>query len=286
MFKQDLKMLRRKKPLLLVAIIIAVGLLIVAVETLEDALIEGGGFSGTLLSPLLNAIIMIAQNATATVSSWGYYGVFLLMFLESSSLPVPSEVVLPFAGYMVSLGQLDLWLVVAVSTFAGLAGSMVDYYIGMKGMRILIRRKALAETLFSEGRINLTERWFNRYGSAVVFLSRLIPGFRTLVSFPAGAVKMPLVKFIAYTAAGCLVWNAFLIYIGDYVGANWREIASISHYVIIVASAVILMALAVFLIMRKGKDKSRNVNDLKDALRRTGGSEHARDGSCVFLNSF
>ncbi|MGB9740380.1 MAG: DedA family protein [Candidatus Bathyarchaeales archaeon] len=173
------------------------------------------------------------------------------MLLESSSLPIPSEVILPFSGYLVFKGQLNLLLTILVATLAGTAGSLVDYYIGMKGMDMLARRKTLSNVLFRRARVEVAERWFNKHGFAMVFLNRFIPGFRTLVSFPAGAVKMPLLKFIAYTTAGCLVWSAFLIYLGEYMGANWRIVAGISHYLIIGSLAAFLMVFVIFLIRRR-----------------------------------
>ena len=251
MAQRNLGRLKGKAPQLLVIAIVAVVIVIVLLATLEDTLVEGGGFSGTPLALLLNAIVMLTQSVTATVSSWGYAGIFFLMLLESSSLPVPSEVILPFSGYLVSLGQLNLWLTILVSTLAGITGSMVDYYVGMKGMDLLARRKTLANVLFSKARMETAERWFNKYGILAVFVSRLIPGFRALVSFPAGAVKMPLQRFIAYTIAGCIVWNAFLIYMGEYVGANWREVAGVSHYLIIGFLAAFLFVVAWFLIKRR-----------------------------------
>jgi membrane protein DedA with SNARE-associated domain len=136
-----------------------------------------------------------------------------------------------------------------VSTLAGITGSLVDYYVGMSGMRLLAQRKTLEKLLFSEKRLKTAENWFNKHGASVVFLSRLVPGFRTLVSFPAGAVRMPLAEFIAYTTAGCAVWNGFLTYAGFYVGKNWPEIAGASHYVIIAALAVFI-AVAMYLIIR------------------------------------
>jgi membrane protein DedA with SNARE-associated domain len=243
--------LREKAPQLLVLGIVAVPIVIILLDTLEDTLIEGGTFTGTPLAMLLNAIVAFTRDATATVSSWGYAGVFLLMLLESSSLPIPSEIVLPFAGYLVSTGQLNLWPIVLVSTLAGISGSLIDYYIGMGGMRLLTQRKTLERLFFSEARLRTAENWFSKHGALVVFLSRLVPGFRTLVSFPAGAVKMPLPKFITYTTAGCAVWNSFLTYAGLYVGKNWPEIAGASHYIIIAALAIILIALAAYLIVRR-----------------------------------
>ena len=249
--RRNLERLRKKAPQLLVLAIAAIVVAIVLLETLEDTVIEGGTFKGTPLDLLLNAIIMLTQNVTATVSSWGYTGIFFLMLLEASSLPIPSEVILPFAGYLVSLGQLNFWIVILISTIAGITGSLVDYYIGMKGMHLLAQRKALGKLLFNEARLEMAERWFNKHGALAVLLSRMIPGFRTLVSFPAGAIKMPQQKFVPYTMAGCLIWNTFLTSIGAYVGANWREVADVSRYLIIGIFVAILVAFVVFLIRRK-----------------------------------
>jgi membrane protein DedA with SNARE-associated domain len=243
--------LKGKSPQLLVIAIVVVFVVIVLLSTLEDTLIEGGSFTGTPLAALLNAIVTLTQNVTTTISSWGYGGIFVLMLLESSSLPIPSEVILPFSGYLISLGELNVWLTILVATVAGLAGSSVDYYIGMKGMDLLARRKTLSSVLFSKERMETVKRWFDKYGPTAVLLSRLIPGFRTLVSFPAGAVRMPIAKFLVYTTAGCLAWNAFLIYVGEYIGANWREVAGISHYLIIGFLVAIFVVFVGYLIKRR-----------------------------------
>jgi membrane protein DedA with SNARE-associated domain len=243
--------LKRKKPVLLIISVIIVVVLIITVDTLEDVLIEGGSFSGTVLAPLLNAIVMLAKSTTAAVSSWGYYGVFLLMLLESSSLPIPSEIILPFAGYLVSLGQLNLLLTITVSTVAGTAGSLIDYCVGMKGMDLITRHTILANILFSKTRMETIEKWFNKYGSTAVFVSRLIPGFRTMISFPAGAIRMSLTKFLVYTTAGCLIWSALLIYMGYYLGSKWREVAGASQYLIVTFLIAAIILLAAFLINRR-----------------------------------
>ncbi len=251
MFAPSLKGLKGKAPQLLFLVIVAVLVAIILADTLEDVLIEGGSFAGTPLDSVLNAIVNVTQGVTATVSSWGYAGIFLFMLLESSSVPIPSEVILPFSGYLVSLGLLNMWVVVLVSTVAGIAGSMIDYYVGMKGTVALERRKILDRALFGKVRFEMVERWFDKYGVAAVFLSRMVPAFRTLVSFPAGAVKMPLRKFVPYTMAGCLIWNIVLVYLGFYVGINWREVASVSHYLILGAVAALLLTFVTFWIRRK-----------------------------------
>ena len=258
-FHVNLK-LREKLPLLIVVAVIATGSAIILFDTLEDVMIEGGAFAGTPLAVLLNAIVMFTQNVTSTVQSWGYAGLFVLMAFESSSLPIPSEVILPFAGYLVSQGLLNFWVAVLVSTIAGLAGSLIDYYIGLKGISMLANRNTLRGLMYNEGRMNTAERWFKKYGGLTVFLSRLVPGFRTLISFPAGAVKMPLSKFIGYTAAGCLVWDILLIYVGVYLGASWREVAGVAHYIIITVAIAVLIVLVILLIKRrKNLKKNRSL---------------------------
>ena len=222
------------------------------IEILEDVLIEGAPASGPL-GALVNGIVFLTTNVTAAVSSWGYFGVFALMLLESSSLPVPSEVVLPFVGYLVSLGKLDFWVAIVVATTAGIGGSLVDYYIGLRGAHVLAEHRVLGKVLFNKSQLEVAAGWFSRYGSAMVFLGRFVPGFRTIVSFPAGAVRMSLTKFVVFTTAGCLLWNVLLIYIGVFLGEQWREVAGISHYLIIAAVAAAVVIVAVFLIFRRNR---------------------------------
>jgi membrane protein DedA with SNARE-associated domain len=242
---------RAKAPQLLIIAVIAIALGIVLFDTLEDVLLESGGFSGTPLAVLLNAVATLTESVTAAVQSWGYVGVCGLMVLESSSLPIPSEIILPFAGFLVSQGLLSFWLVVLVSTFAGLVGALIDYYIGLKGLDLVVKRKRLRNMVYNQGRMATVERWFQKYGASVVFLSRLVPGFRTLISFPAGAVRMSLAKFVAYTTAGCVVWNAVLVYVGFYVGARWREVAGVVHYLIITATVAVLVGVVLFWVSRR-----------------------------------
>jgi membrane protein DedA with SNARE-associated domain len=175
------------------------------------------------------------------------------MLLETSSLPIPSEVILPFAGYLSYMGQFNFWLVVAVATVAGIFGSLIDYYIGLKAVQALVRNKVLGKVILSTAQLELAERWFERYGILIIFVSRLIPGFRTTFSFPAGAAKMPLKKFLAFTTAGCLLWNIILVYLGWYLGKNWTAVAGISRYLIVVSVAAAPVIIVVYLIVRKRK---------------------------------
>lgn len=217
-------------------------------EILEDVFIEGATMTS---GPLISAVISFTHNVKDTVQSWGYTGIFVLMLLESSSLPIPSEVVLPFAGYLISKGILNVWITVPIATAAGITGSLIDYYIGLKGVQSLAKHKILGRVILSQTQLKIAASWFNKNGASMVFFSRLIPGFRTIVSFPAGAVRMKLPKFIVFTTAGCIVWNVILIYVGYYLGKNWAEVAGISRYLILASVVGILVLLVILLIRRK-----------------------------------
>lgn len=251
--------LRRKAPQLIVAAIIIAVAVFIAVELLEDVLIEGTPIAS---NPVVSAIISFTSNVTATVASWGYVGIFVLMLLESSSLPVPSEVVLPFAGYLISTGQynLNFGLAVLVATAAAIAGSLIDYVIGWKGMQALAEHRVLGRVLFSTAQLEIAGGWFKKYGSFVVFIARLIPGLRTFISFPAGAAKMPLAKFVAFTAAGCLLWNGILVYVGYYLGANWKAVAGVSQYIIIGVIAAFVALVAVYLVVRRKRKRANTLS--------------------------
>jgi membrane protein DedA with SNARE-associated domain len=245
--------LRRKAPQIIALAIIITLVGYVSFEFLEDVFIEGAPITS---GPLVSAIMSFTHNVKNTVSSWGYPGIFGLMILESSSLPVPSEVILPFSGYLVSTEQLNFWVTLTVATVAALIGSLVDYYIGLKGIEALTRRKVLGRVLLSMDQLTYAGQWFSKYGSWAIFLGRLVPGIRTLISFPAGAAKMPLAKFLAFTAAGCILWNSVLIYVGYYLGKNWVEVASVSHYILIAVVAALAVIAVTYFVRRQRKRKA------------------------------
>jgi membrane protein DedA with SNARE-associated domain len=240
--------LKRKAPIL---IAIAIALIVsgyLLFEILTDSLIEGSSWTS---GPVISAIIAFTHNVTDTISSWGYLGLFFLMLLESSSFPIPSEVILPFAGYMASVTQLELTLTIIVATIAGVFGSLIDYYIGRKGVNVLAKYKLLGHVVFSSEQLATASHWFYKYGSVMVFLGRLVPVVRTFISFPAGAVKMSVAKFVVFTAAGCLIWNSILVYVGYYLGSNWAEVAGVSHWLILGVIAVAAVVVAVWFVRRK-----------------------------------
>jgi len=245
---RNLVQLKRKAPQLIVVAIAIVAIVYILFDFFEDVVIGGAPLAS---EPIISIILSITRGVTSTVQSFGYSGIFILMLLESSSLPIPSEVILPFAGYLVSTGQLNFWITLALSTVAGIVGSLVDYYIGLKGVESLTKNKILGKVILSANQLEVAEKWFLKNGSFMVFISRLIPGFRTTFSFPAGAARMPLKKFVVFTTAGCLAWNSILIYLGWYLGKNWSEVAGVSRYLIIAAVVAIVLIIVIYLANRR-----------------------------------
>src|SRR5438132_4080426 len=159
-------------------------------------------------------IEIISALVVATFSRLGYAGVVLLMAIESACIPLPSEIIMPFSGYLVSIGRFNLWAVGVAGAFGCVVGSLVAYWVGMYGGRPLIEKYG-RYVLISRHDLDLADRWFARYGEAIVFTSRLLPAIRTFIAFPAGVARMDLKKFVIYTFAGSLPWCLGLAYAGD-----------------------------------------------------------------------
>ncbi len=240
--------LRKKAPKLVVLITAVAIAVLILLEVLQRSFVNSSPLTGDFL---VTSIVYVTRNVTAIMATCGYVGVFLLMLLDASSFPIPSEMILPFAGYLVFRGDLDFFAVVAVATVAGVGGSLIDYYIGMKGAHILKERRIIGRVLFSENQLNIALDWFNRYGAIMVVASRLIPIFRTLISFPAGAVRMPLKKFIAYTALGSMAWNSLLIYIGYFLGTKWSQVVGVLNYLVVAVIAASVVVFVAYLVWRR-----------------------------------
>ncbi len=181
------------------------------------------------------------------ISSAGYWGIFVLMALESALIPVPSEMIMPFSGFLVWEETLSWWPVILWGTIGNLVGSVVAYFIGKYGGRALVLKYG-KYILVSSDDVERAEKWFNKYGSASIFFSRLLPVVRTFISLPAGVAKMPLKKFILYTILGSFIWSFFLTYIGMVLGNNWTSLKGYFHKfdVIIVVFFVILAGLYIY----------------------------------------
>jgi membrane protein DedA with SNARE-associated domain len=180
----------------------------------------------------------------------GYVGVSVAMAIESAMVPLPSELILPYAGFLVSdphaiepltHSTWNFWLVVAVAVIGNTIGSLIAYAIGAWGGRPFLERWG-RYLLIRPHEIEIAEQFFEKYGPATAFFSRLLPIVRTFISFPAGVARMPLGKFIAYSTAGAVPWSILLVFAGRQLGANWVEIRhALQPFDLVIALAVVAL---------------------------------------------
>lgn len=199
----------------------------------------------------------IANWIIEIISSAGYFGIFLLMTIESACIPLPSEITMPFAGFLVSQGKLDLMATAVVGGLGNLFGSLIAYFIGFYGQEVFVQkliRKWGKYFLITMGDYNKSEQWFRKYGEIIVFFSRLLPAIRTFISLPAGIAKMNIKKFIIYTFIGSFFWSLFLTYVGMILGQNWGILGNYFHKFDIILA--ILMIFTVLLYIRHKLHKS------------------------------
>ncbi len=164
---------------------------------------------------------------TQLISYLGYYGVFILMALESMIAPVPSEMVMPFAGFLIYTGEFTIPGVLLVSSLGSILGSLCSYWLGRKGEPVVLRYGRYL--MLNPHHLEWTELFFFKYGSRTIFISRFIPVVRHLISIPAGLGKMPLLPFVIYTAIGATIWNMFLAFLGMKLKQHWEIIQKYSH---------------------------------------------------------
>ena len=191
-------------------------------------------------------IEIVSAFIVATISTLGYGGFVLLMAIESACIPLPSEIIMPFSGYLVSRGEMNLWLVGMAGAVGCVLGSMVAYWVGMYGGRPLIEKYG-RYILISHHDLDLADRWFAKYGEIIVFVSRLLPAIRTFIAFPAGVARMNIPRFIIYTFAGSLPWCIGLAYVGQKLGEHWDKdprLKTLFHRFDFVIGIVILLAAA------------------------------------------
>ncbi len=165
----------------------------------------------------------LVDLAVDVIDRLGYPGVFVLMALESMVAPVPSEAVMPFAGFLVAEGEMNLWLVAVVATLGSLLGSWLSFEMGKYLGRPFVVRWG-KWFLLSEKDLDWTDRFFRRWGPWAVFIGRFVPVVRHLISIPAGLARMALVPFFVATAVGAFAWNFFLAWIGFKLGENWERV--------------------------------------------------------------
>ncbi len=188
-------------------------------------------------------IDILANFVISTIHILGYSGIFLLMLIESCGILMPSEVIMPFSGFLVADGSLNFWLVATVGALGNLAGSLLAYWIGWKGGRPLIEKYG-RYILISKHDLGSSHRWFEKYGEWAVFFGRVLPVVRTFISFPAGVAKMNIKKFSLFTFAGAFLWSAALAYAGVKMGTNWDLIREKMHNFDLAIGIIIVLFIA------------------------------------------
>lgn len=195
---------------------------------------------------IANIIDFLAQITVAVINQIGYLGIFLLMLAESCGIPMPSEVIMPFSGFLVADGRLNFVAVALIGALGNLVGSWLAYGIGAKGGRALIEKYG-KYILISHHDLNLADKLFAKYGDIVVFVGRLLPVVRTYISFPAGIAKMNFKKFSVYTFLGALPWSILFVWLGMKMGNNWELVRVKLHDFDMAMLILIILAMAFYI---------------------------------------
>jgi len=205
---------------------------------------------------MVTAILeFLARFIISVISSTGYVGIVLLMAIESACIPLPSEVIMPFSGYLVSVGRFKLaWVAVAGALGCNL-GSFVAYYVGSLGGRPLVEKYG-RYVLITRHDLALADRFFARYGDWAVFIARLLPVIRTFIALPAGIARMNVARFHLYTFLGSLLWCWVLAYAGLKLGERWTTLREYFHRFDTVIGILIVLG-AVWFIHNRWKNRLR-----------------------------
>lgn len=181
-------------------------------------------------------------HATDAILALGVYGVFFGMVLESCYIPVPSEIILPYAGYLAYSGRASLPVAMLAGLAGGLLGAIMGYLIARWGGRPLIERYGRYIGV-RRHEIDRADAWFQRHGDGAVFFGRLLPAIRTYISLPAGIAEMPVGRFIGFTFLGALPWTVLFTYLGYRLGPSWKNLGGTSHYF----AGIVLILLLIWL---------------------------------------
>lgn len=201
-----------------------------------------------IISNLANFVIQIISNS-------GYLGIFTLMIAESALIPIPSEIIMPFSGYLASTGKLNPIFIIIAGSVGNLVGSFIAYQVGIRlGKEFILKYGKYI--LLKKSHLDWTESFFRKYGEGSTFVSRLLPAIRTYISLPAGIAKMNLKKFLIYTLAGSFVWSTIWTYVGITLGQEWTKIRQYSDYIdgIVIVGIIIL----IIIIIKKRIGKTNN----------------------------
>jgi len=202
-----------------------------------------------------NIIVAITTWITHVISNLGYPGVALLMAIESAAIPLPSEIIMPFSGFLVESGRFSLFGLAMAGAMGSTVGSMITYYLGFYGGTRLIKKYGHLVHI-SESELGLTQKCFTKFGSTSTLFGRILPVIRTFISIPAGISKVPVISFLVYAFIGSFIWSYFLAWLGLKLGQRWDSL-SVYFHKFDAAIIVILILLAGFWIFKVYRKASR-----------------------------
>lgn len=193
----------------------------------------------------------LTASLTAAIANFigasGYAGLALLLAIDACNIPLPSELTLGFAGYLVSTGRFSFWPTVVVGTLGFTLGAIISYWIGARGGRRFVERYGYW-VLLTKHELDIADRWFARFGSAIAFFSRLLPIGRTFISLPAGVARMPFGRFVTYTVLGSFIWSVAFVYLGRVVGDRYLAVLERYRWIDYAIGGVIIVALVVWVV--------------------------------------
>jgi membrane protein DedA with SNARE-associated domain len=195
----------------------------------------------------------LVEFATDVVGELGLWGIFVLMLVESACIPVPSEATMLFAGFNVSEGEYSLFAATMVGSFANLVGSWVAYAVGYYG-RVDVLEKHGKKLHIKKSHLEWADRWFEKYGDATVFFTRMLPIIRTFISLPAGVARMPFWRFSILSFVGCVPWVFMLTFIGKEARDNWESWKDSLHYFDYAVAAAIVIGV-VYLVVKNRRNR-------------------------------
>jgi membrane protein DedA with SNARE-associated domain len=199
------------------------------------------------MTMLIEAVIAeIGSFVITMISKFGYTGILITMAIESACIPLPSEIIMPFSGYLVSTGQFSMLGVTMAGAIGNVLGSLVAYYVGVWGGRPFVERYG-QYFLVSRRDLEMADRWFLKYGEAAVLISRMLPVVRTFISLPAGIVRMNVPRFVLFSFIGAVPWCYLLAYIGLKLGERWDGLHEYFHHLDVVIGMVLVLGFIYFL---------------------------------------
>ena len=199
-----------------------------------------------MIGGIIEAIISeLSRFVIACISTFGYAGILLTMAIESACIPLPSEIIMPFSGYLVTTGQFTMLGVTLAGAVGNVVGSIAAYYAGVWGGRPFVERYG-PYVLVSHRDLDIADRWFLKYGEAAVFFSRMLPVVRTFISLPAGIARMNFPRFVLFTFLGALPWCYLLAYVGVKMGEHWEDLRAYFHGFDLVIGLALAAILAFF----------------------------------------